>query len=567
MSSVPRPDSFELADYTGLLRRRWLIIVAFAVVGLVGAFAYVTVAPKAYTSTASVYVAPTGADQGNQLANSRTSGTVNLDTEAQIVTSGTVATIAAQKLHSPLKPWALTNQIAVVVPPNSEVLNISCTASSPQGAAACANAFASAYLQNRSASATTALNGQVNNLTTKLHSLQKTLVGLKTKISSLPAKSAARQTDGSQVSTDISEMHSLAARIAAVQGLAADNSGGHVISVATPPGKPSSPKKSLVLPSGLVVGLIIGLIVALVWDRRDKRIRSARDVERFLDFPVMLSLPPESFGKGAALASPRSATGRAFTELGHAVAATLGDGNHALFVTGASSGPAGSVVAANLAATLASTHPDVVLVCADLTGSVAPEMLGLDDGPGLAEVVAGGASVRDVVRTPGVPGLWVLTPGSGDALSSYYIEHDRSRAVITQLLRDARYVIIEAQGVDDVADLFAFAEFADAAVMVVETPRTLREEATECARRVQRLGAPVIGVAVLPSLGKRVRVRPPRSAQLQPGGADSRAGAAERRELPAMSGTPGSTQDPRRARAARAKPDFQDNGADRVYRN
>ena len=567
MSSVPRPDSFELADYTGLLRRRWLIIVAFAVAGLVGAFAYVTVAPKTYTSTAEVYVAPTGADQGNQLANSRTTGTVNLDTEAQFVTSGTVATIAAQKLHSPLKPWVLSKQIAVTVPPNSEVLEISCSASSSQGAAACANAFAGAYLQNRSASATAALNSQMKNLTTKLNSLQQTVSGLKTKISGLSPKSPTRLTDQSLVSTDVSQMHSLAARMAMLEGLAADNSGGHIISVATPPGKPSKPKKSLVLPAGLVVGLIIGLIVALVRDRRDTRIHNARDVERFLDFPVMMSLPPDSFGKGVALVGPRSAAGRAFTELAHAVATTLGDGNHALFVTGASSGPAGSVVAANLAATLARTHPEVVLVCADLTGSVAPEILGLDHSPGLAEVIAGEASVREVVRTPGVPGLWVLTPGSGQALPGYYIEHDQAHAVIAQLRKDARYVVIEAQGVDDVADMFAFAEFADAAMIVVETPRTHREEAAECARRVQRLGAPVVGVAVLPSLGKRVRVRPPRPAQLQPAGAGGRAAAAEHKELSAMSGTPVSARDPRRARAARSESGFQNNGADRVHRS
>src|SRR6516165_1194113 len=50
MNSVQRPDSFEMADYMGVLRRRWWIIVVGACVGLAGAFAYVTVAPKTYTA-------------------------------------------------------------------------------------------------------------------------------------------------------------------------------------------------------------------------------------------------------------------------------------------------------------------------------------------------------------------------------------------------------------------------------------------------------------------------------------------------------------------------------------
>ena len=81
MNPVQRPDSFEAADYVGVLRRRWWVILALALVGVVGAFGYVLVAPKVYTATASVNVHTTVEDTGNQVAGSRTSGQqVNLDT-------------------------------------------------------------------------------------------------------------------------------------------------------------------------------------------------------------------------------------------------------------------------------------------------------------------------------------------------------------------------------------------------------------------------------------------------------------------------------------------------------
>jgi len=44
MTSIQRPDSLELADYTGVLRRRWPIVVVAAIIGVVGAFAYTLVA-------------------------------------------------------------------------------------------------------------------------------------------------------------------------------------------------------------------------------------------------------------------------------------------------------------------------------------------------------------------------------------------------------------------------------------------------------------------------------------------------------------------------------------------
>ena len=555
MNPTQRPDSFELADYTGVLRRRWWIILGGACLGVLAGLAYLQVSPKSYTATAAVYVTATGADQTSQLANSRTGGSVNLDTEAQIVTSSTVGTIAAKQLHSPLTPWALSKQVSVTVPPNSSILDIACDASSAKGAADCAEAFATAYLQNRAASSTATLNSQVSNLQSKLDSLQKSVTALNAKASSLPSNSPTKLGDQAQAASQQSQIHSLDSRIATLNSLIADNNGGYVITKASPPGAPSKPKKSIVLPGALVAGLVIGLILAFIWDRRDKQLRGPQDIERFLDLPVMLNVPPNTFSRQVSLVMPRSVAGRSFAELGHTVAATLGDGNHVLLVTGASPGPGGSVVAANLAATMARTHPEVVLLCADLNACVAPELLGIEEGPGLAEVVVGEASVREVVRSPAaVPGLWVITPGAEALLSAYYIEHDRARALITQLRKDARYVIIEAQSAGDLADTFAFAEFADAALLVVETRRTERDEAVKCARLVQRMRAPVIGVALLPAMGRRVKVRPPRQSQ-QPeqrkANGGRRPGNAGRPEIaghvPAFVSGPGQATDSHRA--------------------
>jgi len=96
----------------------------------------------------------------------------------------------------------------------------------------------------------------------------------------------------------------------------------------------------------------------------------------------LLSYPQKRLGPQAAIVSPRSRTGRAYTELAQAVASNLGDGNHVVLVAGASAGRSGSVVAANLAATLARTRSEVILVCADLRDSVTPQLLGVGDGRG-----------------------------------------------------------------------------------------------------------------------------------------------------------------------------------------
>jgi capsular polysaccharide biosynthesis protein/Mrp family chromosome partitioning ATPase len=566
MNPVQRPDSFEAADYVGVLRRRWWIVLAVTCVGVVGAFGYVTVAPKSYTATASVNVNPTAADQSNAVAGSRTNGaTVNLDTQAQVVTSTAVATLAGKMLHSTLTPYKLAGQINVTVPPNSSILDIACKASTPVGAAACANDFAQAFLQNRHSSAISYVQGQLKELNTQLKTLNAAITAESTKISSLPSNSPQRAGETAQLDSDKNKLNKLTAEYAATNGQLANTNGGSVNDVATPPGKPSSPKKALIIPSGLVAGLLIGLILAFLVDRRDKRIHNAAHAERVLDLPVLLNLPPGAFGREVSIASPRSKTGQAFTDLAHGVAAALGEGNHVVFVAGATPGPAGSVVAANLAVTLARTHSEVVLVCANMNSTVAPKLLGLGEGEGLAELIAGNATVRDVVQGPaGMPGLWVITPGADPSLAFYHLQHDTARALTSQLRRDARYVIIEAQAADDGADTFALGEFADAALVTIEVARSTKTDALECVRRLRQLRTPVLGAAIMPALGRRITVRPPRQGQPRPGsGPNARPDSSPpgRGEFTPISGMSANVSD-RRDRPARTRGDGHGGRAD-----
>jgi capsular polysaccharide biosynthesis protein len=576
VNAVQRPDSYG-GDYTALLRRRWRIVVALTCVGLVGAFGYIKVTPAAYSATAVVYVAPTGAAHNNQVADSKTTSAVNLDTEAQLVTSGAVAGTAGHLMHSTQTPSQLAKQIAVTVPPNTQVLDVSCTASSGAKAAACANAFAQGYLLNRRSSATSWLNAQINALQDKVNALQQPVATLKTEISALPPKSSTRFTDLAKLNSDNTQLRVLDNQISALHGQAADVSRSRILTDASPSTRPDNPKKSLVLPSGFAAGLVLGLIAAFAWDRRDKRIRGAKDAERFLDLPVLFNRP-NAFRSQASLAPVRSGTGQAFTELAHGVAAALGEGNRVLLVAGASPGPAGSVTAANLAAALARTHSEAVLVCTDRSSTVSPGILGLGEGRGLAEVMTGSASVREVARGPAaVPGLWVITPGADASLADRFMQHDRAQALVSQLRHDARYVIIEAQPAEDGADTFAFAEFADAALITVEAQRTTRTEGEACIRRLRQMRTALLGAAVLPPVRPGATVRPPQpqEGQLRAGArpgdrhvaeeAFGRGGAAlGHGQMSSASGTAtGASQDRDLARPGRSSDPYEE-AADRI---
>jgi capsular polysaccharide biosynthesis protein len=535
MNISQRPDSFEPGEYLEVLRRRWWIALGLAIVGLVAAAAYVTVAPKVYTSTASVNVTATGANS-TQVSGGRTTGTVNMDSEAQIVQSASVATTAGQLLHSNLSASALSKKVKVTVPANSQVLQIGCSQPTANEAAACAQAFAKAYLQNRQATASQELKATLGELESQVTLLQQKAGRLQAKVNTLPPNSNQRANAQVQLSSDNSQLSSLNRQVGLLTAAGVTTSGGSIIGAAQPPSKPSSPQKLLILPSGLIVGLLIGLIGAFAIDRRDKRIHSAKDVERHLDLPVMLSVSAKKYGTQPSLVGPRSRTGQAFAELAHASSAELGEGNHVLVVAGTSAGPGGGVTAANLAAALARTHSEVILVCADLRGSVIPELFRLGQGRGLAEVLAGNATVSEVARRPAdFPRLRVVTPGVDTSFALYNFQHDATRELIAELRRNTPFVIIEAQAAGEGGDTFALAEFADAALVAVEVNKTTLPEITDCLRRLDRLRTPVLGAALIPPFSASGRSRVNRTAereQQQNGQAERRPRPAERRPAP-----------------------------------
>ncbi|HEY2129192.1 MAG TPA: Wzz/FepE/Etk N-terminal domain-containing protein [Streptosporangiaceae bacterium] len=505
MNGSPRHDSFELSDYLGVLRRRWWLIVGLLCAGLLGAAAYYETAPRTYTATTSVYVTATGAGS-NQVQNGRTNGTVNMDNEAQLVQSYTVAAIATQNLRSTTSPTDLVKNVSAAVPPNSQVLQISCSASSAAGSATCARAFAKAYLQNRSATATSALKAQLQTLQAKVQSLQQNAAKLSGQIRLLPPNSTQRASAAAELRSDNSQLNGLNNQVAALTAQEANSSGGYIITDATIPGSPTSPKAALLLPGGLLVGLLIGLIIAFTADRRDTRVHSAREVEGNLDLPVLLSIPAKKSDPQLTLVSPRSRTGQLFSELAHDVAAALGEGNHVVAVMGTAADRSGSVAATNLAATLARTHGDVLLVCADVFGSTAAQMLGLGDGRGLSELLAEKATLSNVTRQPADnPRLKVITPGLDPAAVLYHLQYDVTSRIARLLRTEARYVIIEVPAALDAegAETFALAEFADAALVVIELARSRRAEVTGCVRRIARLRTPVLGAMVLPPLSRK----------------------------------------------------------------
>lgn len=548
MTVPPGSDYFELADYLGVLRRRWTIVVALTLIGLVLAGAYYYLAPRTYASTVLVQVNALPTD-ANALGG-RTGGPVNMDNEGQIVESATVASIAKEKLGSPLSIADLVKKVDVTVPPNTTFLKITCDESTADLAKRCANAFGRAYLYNRRFSTLNLVTTGLKSLYAQEHTLETSIEALKVKVKSAPATGPrSKGVLQFQLKGKVTRLDALTSKINSVTPLQANLAVkstlvGTIVTPAVKPTEPVSPTKKLTLPSGLAAGLVLGLVFAFLLDWRRPRIRTARDVERRVELPTVFSLAEAKSGAQTPFAPPRSKTGQAFTEVAQYVGTALGDGHHVLLVAGTSPATSGSAVAANLAGALARTRGETVLICADPQGMSIPRMLGASDGRGFAEVLAGTAAVGEVMRpTADLPLLRVITPGLDAAGAVYDMQHDKVQRLMRELRREVRYVIVDVPAPSADADTFSLAEFADAAIVVVQGGTARPAQVTDCVQRLERMRTVVLAAILLPSLKRSRRDRKASAAS------DTSGYAPAMRQLPPLAGL-GQSGQPSSAAAA-----------------
>ncbi|MGI9005077.1 MAG: Wzz/FepE/Etk N-terminal domain-containing protein, partial [Streptosporangiaceae bacterium] len=498
MTNAPSAGSYDFADYLGVLRRRWRTILGLTLAGLLAAAAYVVVAPKTYTATALVYVTANAANS-EELLGIKTPTVVNMDNEAQVVTSTTVARTAAALLKTRQRPIDLVRQVTVAVPANTQILQVSCSASSPSGASNCAEAFAQGYLTTRQNTALSKINQNISSDSLRLKKLESQLQAVETALNGLHTTSPGYIALHSRLVNIGTRIAPLRTAIAAL-GTSNDYSPGFVLTKAVPPSSPSSPRKLLYGPSGLMAGLLIGLGLAFFADRRDDRLHGPADVERFTGLPVLATLGHRPPDFGSALTALGSAQGRTFSEVSRVIANALGDGDQTLLISGS---PDAGQVALNLAAALARTQSEVLLVLADGLSQSAPVLAlsGLDAKRGLGAVAAGAATLADVARPfPGYPKLRVIAAEGGLDLFE-----ELPAETVTRLARDfhatARYVVIAAEAAGG-SGLIALAEFAKSAVIVADIGKGHRADIMLALRRLAQMRSRVLGAIVLPPPGR-----------------------------------------------------------------
>lgn len=135
----------ELSDFTQSVMRKWPVIVAGLILGLIAGIAYGSSLPKEYAAQSSVLLSPVGAS-ADQLSEVSTYISNNAPTYAGLATKPIVLDPVVQELGLPLSAEELSEHVRAERQVGTAIIDIRVTHRDPATAADIANAVASSLI-------------------------------------------------------------------------------------------------------------------------------------------------------------------------------------------------------------------------------------------------------------------------------------------------------------------------------------------------------------------------------------------------------------------------------------
>ncbi len=288
---------------------------------------------------------------------------------------------------------------------------------------------------------------------------------------------------------------------------------------------------------GMIIGLVLGIIFAFLIETFDTSIGAIEEIEAFLGTRVIGMIPylniedvRESIVMGLPADVSESVVKRHFQLISHFLpTSTLAENYRALrtnfnflaiekeaktvVVTSTYSGEGKTSVTSNLAITLAQSGHKVLLIDGDFRRPVISRTFGIEQIPGLTDVILGNyewqqvvrsvsdlmmgkMSVDEVTQTPGLDNLYLITSGTKKPNPAELI----ASKTVTELIRQMRaaydIVLIDAPPVLAATDATVWSSKVDGVVMIYQVGRVARGALMRAKSQLDNVKAQMLGIVL-----------------------------------------------------------------------
>lgn len=425
----------SLKDVAVAARRRWEIVAAFSVLGVILGLSAGLLSTAQFTAQTYVYVAgpPTGdggaAYEGSLLAEQKARA------YSEIVSGGSFPRKVAEAVGG--DPGVVSEQVTVSTRADSSLIAVAATDPSPARAAALADAGAGVVV---------ALVGE----------LERPAVDR-------PAPVTAQVVEPAAVPTD-----------------------------------PVSIGMGTFVALGLLLGLVVGIGAAVVRSTLDTTVGDARDLASLLDAPVLGVVPRDPQGGNLAASTDQlSPVAEAFRQVRTSLGFVALSGEATtVMVTSAMEGEGKSTVVADLAIVLAQQGQSVVVVDADLRRPHLTDLFGLPEDVGLTNVLLGQLSLDQALQSGHDGSVAVLGRGLEPPNPADLLTIPALGAVLRRLAERYDVVLLDTPPVLPLADAAILSHRCDGVILVVRADRTTSRHVLEASERLRDATARHLGTVL-----------------------------------------------------------------------
>jgi capsular exopolysaccharide synthesis family protein len=250
--------------------------------------------------------------------------------------------------------------------------------------------------------------------------------------------------------------------------------------------------------TALAVAVALGLAVFGVgfMEYRTRRLASAADVTKHVGLNVIGALP---FCRGkrahnrTAQQQLKEAVDSARTLLLHASTA---EGIKVVQVVSSVSGEGKTSLACHLASSLARAGRRTLLLDADLRKPNVHSVFGMQQGPGISEVLRGECPAETAIQETRLPGLHVLCAGRLDDRALSAVAQTGLASLLTQLREQYDFVVVDSSPVLPVPDALMIAQHTDGVLFAVMEDVTRLHHLASAVERLSRVGSQLLGAVV-----------------------------------------------------------------------
>jgi polysaccharide biosynthesis transport protein len=441
----------DLRSYLRVLWRWKYLIVLLVVAAPAVTWVLEHGKPKIYQSSTLVGISSETVNS-SLLSGSGGFSTSNISVIARLVTTPRFADVAGALMKPPTSGASIVGGVSASGDPTTNLITITTTENSPTRAAAIANAFAQALVNNQQQSAINAIKASIKGIKSELSHLSRTNANYGTLSQQLQQLQASLSTQSSQAS---------------------------ILQSATPNDTPIGPHLRRSLELGFVIGLLLAFAVVMIAESADRRMRSPDDLASLTDLTMLAAIPPHAFS-GDLQSRPEDE--EVFQMLRTSLTYFGDSANRirSVMITSPGEKEGKSTVAAKLALASAKAGLDVALIDADLRRGGASAQFGIQAQRGLGALLESRSPVESALfewplEGPSHGRLRIVPAGPPPANPSALMSSDHMRTVISSLQAQSDLVIVDTPAALAVSDSVPLMRAVNGVVLVARMNHSSRE--------------------------------------------------------------------------------------------